>query len=175
MSSHDNCSPWCLPYQGTVMIDDVYTSLTKEKALELKKKTGYELLSEAMKNGAFHPNCRHSLATFFPGISSLPQKADDKKALDNYNAEQKQRYYERQIRKYKRLEVGSLDEQNQSKYSAKVKEWQEKMRQHLAVNPQLRRDYWREKVEGGLTTKERSQVLKDAAEREKIEETHSFR
>lgn len=25
MSAHDNCSPWCLPFQGTVMIDDVYT------------------------------------------------------------------------------------------------------------------------------------------------------
>ena len=24
MSAHDNCSPWCLPYQGRVLIDDVY-------------------------------------------------------------------------------------------------------------------------------------------------------
>ena len=72
MSSHENCSPWCLPYQGTVMIDDVYTSISSEQAQELSRETGYKLLSEAMKNGAFHPNCRHSLSTYFPGITRLP-------------------------------------------------------------------------------------------------------
>ncbi len=174
MSTHDNCSPWCLPYQGKVMIDDVYTSIPKERAQQLSKQMGYPLLSTAMSNGAFHPNCRHTLSTFFPGVSKLPPKTDSKKALANYKAEQKQRFYERQIRKYKRLEAGSLDEENQAKYSAKVKEWQEKLKAHLEENPQLRRDYIREKVEGGLTSKERNEILKQAAEREKIEEIRRY-
>lgn len=170
MSAHANCSPMCLPYQGTVMIDDVYTSLSKEDAAKLAKETGYVLLSEAMKNYAFHPNCRHTLATFFPGISSVPQPVDDEKAIENYNAEQRQRYMERQIRKYKRLEAGTLDENTQAKYSAKVKEWQSKLREHLKANPQLRRDYSREKVQGGLVPKERTEILRKSIEREKIEE-----
>src|SRR5690606_19076635 len=122
--SHDNCSPMCLPYQGTVMIDDVYTSLTKEKAQELSKETGYVLLSEAMKNYAFHPNCRHTLSTFFPGISSVPKTIADEKAVERYDAEQKQRYMERQIRKYKRMQAGSLDKVNELRYKKKIAEWQ---------------------------------------------------
>lgn len=148
MSAHANCSPMCLPYQGTVMIDDVFTAITKEDAAKLSKETGYILLSEAMKNHAFHPHCRHTLATFFPGVSSLPVIPDEKEATKNYNAEQRQRYMERQIRKYKRLEAGSVDEQNQAKYGSKVKEWQDRLKQHLAENPQLRRDRQREKITG---------------------------
>ncbi|NGP62695.1 phage capsid protein [Paenibacillus thiaminolyticus] len=147
MSAHDNCSPWCMPFQGTVMIDDVYTSLSKERAAELSRDTGYLLLSYAMEQGAFHPNCRHTLATYFPGITRLPSPVDEEKAKRNYEAEQRQRYIERQIRRYKRLEAGSLDDANRTKYKEKVKEWTEKLSEHLADNPQLRRERRREKVE----------------------------
>lgn len=146
MSAHANCSPMCLPYQGTVMIDDVYTSLTKEDAAKLSKETKYGLLSDAMKNHAFHPNCRHTLATFFPGISSVPQPVDDEKAVERYNAEQRQRYMERQIRKYKRLKAGSVDEVNELRYKKKVREWQGRLEEHLAEHDYLRRDRAREKA-----------------------------
>jgi hypothetical protein len=53
---------------------------------------------------------------------------------------------ERQIRKWKRREAGSLDPENQNAAKAKVKEWQGKIREHLKENPQLRRDYHREKI-----------------------------
>ena len=144
MSSHDNCSPMCLPYQGTVMIDDVYTSLSKEDALQMARETRYELLSEAMKNHAFHPNCRHSLRTFFPGINSIPEPADDEKAVANYEAEQKQRYLERGIRMYKRLYEGSVDEVNQARYKKKVNEWTERLKEHISEHDHLRRDRTRE-------------------------------
>jgi len=144
MSAHDNCSPWCLPYQGTVMIDDVYTSISLEDAQQLARNTGYTRLSVAMAEGAFHPACRHTLATFFPGISQLPVVPDQKKARKNYEAEQKQRYMERTIRKYKRLEAGSLDDANQIKYGLKVKQWQGRLKQHLAEHDELKRDKQRE-------------------------------
>lgn len=143
MSAHDNCSPWCLPFQGTVMIDDVYTSISKEQALQLSEQTGYMLLSEAMREGAFHPNCRHTLSTFFPGITKVPL-LNDELAERNYEAEQKQRYMERQIRKYKRLEIGSLDELNQRRYKEKVKEWQGRLTEYIDDHPELRRDRSRE-------------------------------
>lgn len=146
MSAHDNCSPMCLPYQGTVMIDDVYTSISKEDAAKLSKETEYGLLSDAMKNYAFHPNCRHTLATFFPGISSVPKPVEDDKAVERYDAEQKQRYMERQIRKYKRLQAGSVDEVNELRYKKKVKEWQNRLEEHLQQNDFLRRDRTREKA-----------------------------
>lgn len=147
MSSHDNCSPMCLPYQGTVLIDDVYTSISNEDATKLSKETGYTLLSEAMKHHAFHPNCRHTLVTFYPGISSTPPKADGEKAVERYQAEQHQRYIERNIRKYKRLQAGSIDEQNQLKYKQKVEQWSNRLKGHLKEHDYLRRDPVRERVD----------------------------
>jgi hypothetical protein len=66
--------------------------------------------------------------------------------LENYKNEQRQRYIERQIRRYKRLAEGSIDENNIKKYQDKVKEWQGIMREFLKENPQLRRAYRREKI-----------------------------
>lgn len=65
---------------------------------------------------------------------------------DNYKQEQRQRIIERNIIRYKRLAEGSINEDNKSMYKDKVKEWQEKMRDHIKANPQLRRQYHREKV-----------------------------
>ncbi|WHX50545.1 polymorphic toxin type 50 domain-containing protein [Paenibacillus woosongensis] len=174
MSSHDNCSPWCLPFQGTVLIDDVYTSISKEQAEQLSRDTGYLLLSYAMEQGAFHPACRHTLATYFPGITQLPKPADPEEAVALYEAEQKQRYMENVIRKYKRLELGSIDEANQVKYGNKVIEWQERLKAHLAEYPHLRRDKRREKIDGEVPAAERKELLKNAELNAKIEETRKL-
>lgn len=174
MSSHDNCSPWCSPFQGNVLIDDVYTSISKEQAEQLSRDTGYHLLSYAMEQGAFHPACRHTLATYFPGITRLPEPADPEEVARNYEAEQKQRYMENMIRKYKRLEAGSIDETNRIKYGAKVTEWQNRLGAHLAENPQLRRDRRRTKIDGEVPASERKQLLKNAEVNDKIEETKKF-
>lgn len=139
VSAHANTCPLCLPWQGKILIDDVYSNGSKADGK-------YKLVSEAMKAGLFHPNCRHTLITYFPGITQLPKVPDNKETLKNYEAEQKQRYMERQIRKYKRIQTGELDPDNIQKASAKVKEWQNKLRQHLNDNPQLRKDYWREQA-----------------------------
>jgi len=149
MSTHANCSNLCLPWQGTVMIDDVYSGLSEEEAIQLSRETGYERLSVAMENGAFHPNCRHSLSTFFPGKSTLPkQLTEDERAeaLRRYKEEQHQRYLERNVRKWKRVVAGEADAENAAKAKAKVKEWQLKLREHIAANRNLRREYWRERA-----------------------------
>lgn len=138
MSSHGNCSPMCLPWQGKVYIDDVYSGGKPGSD------TSYPLLSRAMANGAFHPHCRHNLSTFYPGISRMPKQVDEEAAKENYEAEQQQRYMERQIRMYKRLEAGSVDEQNQTMYGHKVKEWRGRLLDHLEKYPHLRRDRYRE-------------------------------
>jgi hypothetical protein len=160
VSAHNNCSPLCLPWQGKVYIDDVYSG---GKASDGK----YPLLSTAMKAGLFHPNCRHNMATFFPGRSKLPEPVDDEMALGNYDAEQKQRYMERQIRKYKRREAGSVDPENEAAALAKVKDWQKKLRGHLAEHDDLRRDSRREqnklpiefKLDNGLNNRNKPIIV----------------
>lgn len=139
VSAHVTACELCLPWQGKILIDDVYGGGSKAVG-------NYPLLSEAMEANFLHPNCRHNLSTYFPGITTLPEIPDGEKALEYYKAEQQQRYIERQIRKYKRLAEGSVDEENRKKYNAKVREWQGIIREFLKENPQLRRNYRREKV-----------------------------
>ncbi|AGK95620.1 phage minor capsid protein [Clostridium pasteurianum] len=139
VSAHANTCKLCLPWQGKILIDDVFSSGSKADG-------DYPLLSEAMKAGLLHPNCRHTLATYFPGITKLPEVPDEDTSTSNYKAEQQQRAIEREIRRWKRREAGSLDPKNVNTASDKVKELQDRLRQHLRDNPELRRDYSREKA-----------------------------
>jgi len=139
VSAHATACELCVPWQGLILIDDVYSGGTKEDG-------NYPLLSEAMEKKFLHPQCRHNLSTYFPGITTLPKVPDMEGVEENYKREQQQRYIERQIRRYKRLAEGSIDEKNIKKYQDKVKEWQGIMREFLKENPQLRRSYRREKI-----------------------------
>lgn len=144
ISRYGACSEICLPWQGKVYIDDVYSGGTAEEA----DKTGYPLLSTAIAGGLFHPNCKHIMTTFFEGISTVPKAVDVAGTRENSNLIATQRYNERMIRKYKRLEKGSLDEQNKAKYSKKVREWQAKQRELMDAHPEVHRNYKRESLRG---------------------------
>ena len=139
VSSYGMCSDTCLPWQGQVYIDDVYAD---------GKSGDYPLLSSAMENGLYHPNCRHTHGIWFEGISTLPPAPDDKRTLDRYKQEQRQRAIERNIRKYKNLEQGCVDVTNKAKYHRKVLDWQKLQREHLSKNTYLRRSYRRERIYG---------------------------
>lgn len=140
VTSYGACSDTCLPWQGRIYIDDVYSSGKPSKE--------YPLLSSAISDGLYHPNCRHTHGPFFEGISTLPKEQNVEKIREQAQAESQQRYIERQIRQYKRVEEGSLDDANKQRASIKVRSWQKRMRDHLDANPQLRRAYNREKTHG---------------------------
>lgn len=141
VSAHANTCKMCEPWQGKVLIDDIFSHGTKLDG-------DYPLLSEAIAAGLLHPNCRHSITTFFPGITNLPKVPDGKEAIKLYEAEQKQRYLERQIRKWKRISVGSVSDDSKFMASNKVKQWVKQLQSHIKDNPSLRRNYNREDVEG---------------------------
>lgn len=142
VSAHANTCPKCEPWQGKVLVDDVFSSGTAAEAAEI----GVPLLSEAMKAGLLHPNCRHTLATYFPDITTLPKVPDKEKSLKTYEAEQKQRALERAIRKAKRKVAGACDNDNIRKAQAELRELQKQIREHLDQHPELRREYNREKL-----------------------------
>ncbi|MCH1974707.1 phage minor capsid protein [Muricomes sp. OA1] len=141
VSAHANTCPLCAPWQGKVLVDDVFSHVSAREAKEL----GYPLLSDAMEAGLLHPNCRHTISTYFPGITQLPEVTDTNKALNTYRAEQKQREFERKIRKWKRKEEGSCDPVNISQARKKVKQYRDELEEHMDRHPELRRDYDREK------------------------------
>lgn len=136
VSAHGNTCRMCEPWQGMILIDDIFSHPSKEYIEEHRVK--YKLLSEAIEKGLLHPNCRHTLTTYFPGITTLPVVPDGKKAINVYEAEQKQRTLERQIRKWKRIEAGSVDEENKIKAANNVRTLQNKLKQHIKENNELR-------------------------------------
>lgn len=142
VSAHGNTCPKCEPWQGQILIDDIFSHPSKEYIEQYKDK--YKLLSEAIEKGLLHPNCRHSLITYFEGITTLPKVPDGKEAIRVYEAEQKQRALERQIRKWKRVEAGSVDAKNVNDAAKRVKELESQLKNHLDDNKELRRAPQRE-------------------------------
>lgn len=138
--------PYCIKFQGKIFIDDVWSGGTEEES----KVTGYQLLSEAIKKKLFHPNCEDTVVTYFPGITALPippTEEELERKKKNYIIKQKQRYNERQIRKYKRLELGSTNKDNIEKYHKKRIEWQQ-YNKEFCKKHNLKRKYDRENVKG---------------------------
>jgi hypothetical protein len=135
--------PKCVRYIGKVFYDDVWGTIPPTK------KNKYPLLSTAIANGLYHPNCKDSHTTYFEGITEIRTmtKEEEQEAVRRYNLQQEQRYNERQIRKYKRLEQGSISEENIDKYGKLRKQWQKKNNEFVKANGDvLRRDYSREQV-----------------------------
>lgn len=115
--------PLCVPFVGKVMVDDVWSGGTRKEASE----TGYKLLSEAIAAGLYHPRCRDSHTTYFPGISPPPDGKFTKKEIKEIEKKNKQearqQYAERQEKKYKLLTDMALDGENEKKYKIKQKKW----------------------------------------------------
>lgn len=138
MSTHARTSPMCEPWEG-----GVYS--------ETGANRNYPSLQEALDGGAFHPNCKHALAPYYEGISPelQPDGTPEELKLGNeatYEAEQKQRYYERGIRRWKQREAVSLSPEDADYAKNRIATWQGKQREHLAENIYLKRQYQREQI-----------------------------
>ncbi|MBE5973211.1 MAG: hypothetical protein E7251_01265 [Paenibacillaceae bacterium] len=114
-----NPCPKCLPFVGKVLIDDVWSG---GKASD----GPYPLMSLAIARGLYHPRCKDSHSTYFPGISTADDtwtKEELKSIEKSYKRDQKENYTQQQAKKYKRLSKYSLDIENQKKYKAKANLW----------------------------------------------------
>ncbi|MYR46603.1 phage capsid protein [Streptomyces sp. SID5910] len=101
-------------------------------------------LDEARQSGLQHPNCRHSVSMYTPGVTRLETPTSDP---EGYEAGQRQREIERTIRKWKRREAAATDPTAQRIARAKVRQWQKAQRDHLAAHPDLRRLRHREQLD----------------------------
>ena len=137
VNRHNAACPLCVPFQGRVFIDDVWGGGTAAEA-QVK---GYPLLSEAMAAGLYHPNCKDGHTTFFAGINEFhpPTTRTKEEQVRRYQLQQNQRYHERQIRKYKRLCQGTVDEETRIGYTKKLHEWQQRTQELIDANPTILR------------------------------------
>lgn len=101
-------------------------------------------LVEARAAGLFHPNCRHSLGAYLPGVTTRPPHHATPGTT--YEDTQRQRAIERNIRKWKRRQAATVDEAARRKAAAKVREWQAKAREHVAAHDAIVRKPAREQI-----------------------------
>ncbi|WP_406321040.1 phage minor capsid protein [Streptomyces sp. NBC_00519] len=145
--------PLCRPWEGKLLAIDGpegRRTVEVEHAIDDGKMLSVVVqgtLDEARLAGFQHPNCRHSVAAYIPGVSSLipPMRSDG----SGYEAGQRQRAIERNIRKHKRRAAAAVTPEAKRAAEAKVRDWQKAMRQHLAENPGLRRKREREQLGAG--------------------------
>ena len=139
ITSHNSACPMCIQWQGKVYYDDVYGEVTPAERRGLGD---YPLLSEAVKGGMFHPNCKNGCSTYYEGINQPPKeptKEEIEEMTRRYNLEQRQRECERNIRKYKRLENGCIDADNIAKYAEKRRQWTNEYNKLIANNTDVLR------------------------------------
>jgi hypothetical protein len=141
----------CRPYEGRILRigpgptgDVTVLHQITGQPVEIEIRATVEA---ARRNGFQHPNCRHSLRAYLPGVTKLPEQptADPEGDL----ARQRQRAIERNIRRWKEREQAALTPEAKAAAKTRVRKWQSAMRQHLADNPALKRLSYREQIGGG--------------------------
>ncbi|MEV8600451.1 phage minor capsid protein [Streptomyces griseoviridis] len=99
-------------------------------------------LPEARAAKLLHPNCRHTISAYLPGVSRVPKAQPSR---GTYEDTQRQRYLERQVRAWKRREAVALEEKDTKVARARVREYQKRIRE-LTADTNLPRKSHREQV-----------------------------
>lgn len=122
LNKRTSACPLCAPFVGKVFIDDVWSGGTS-------KDGNYPLLSSAISAGLYHPNCKDSHTTYFPGTSTNPEhitRRDLVKMVSEAKRESKATYCERQAERCGRLARYSLDTDKQRIFKLREQQWIEK-------------------------------------------------
>jgi hypothetical protein len=93
-------------------------------------------LAEAIQAGLLHPNCRHSVSAYLPGVTKpITDTADP----EGDAARQKLRYLEREQRRWRLREAGALSPEDRAAAAAKVRERQAQIKAHVKAHDLTRR------------------------------------
>lgn len=145
---HQSSCPLCRPYQGKILIDDVYA--------DGKPDGKHTLLSTAISKGLFHFNCRHNALPYEYGKDKKPKlpknvkqtnsgNVDNRQQAKDYKAEQTLRKYQNNIRKQKILQKTALTTTEKQRAAQSIKQYQAKIRAiEKDSSVQVYRQSWRE-------------------------------
>ena len=140
-TSHGGACPICQKWENKIFIDDVYSGGTK-------KDGKYMLLSDAMKQGFLHPSCRHGLTTYYPELEDMEDYTDEEYEEDinwinnriNELTNGELNYINRNIKRFDRLEKGSISPISIQRFANRKNEWTNK-KEMLISNTILENDY----------------------------------
>ncbi|WP_282698214.1 phage minor capsid protein [Streptomyces sp. CC208A] len=148
--------PLCAPWEGEVLSlgpERGPQTVRAEKAIQPELHSGPPetvavhiagSLTEARAAGLFHPNCRHSLSAFLPGVTTRPPHHPTPGTT--YVDTQRQRAIERHIRAWKRRQAAATTDADRQRAGVFVRRWQAQARAHVAAYPHLRRKPAREQI-----------------------------
>lgn len=143
MTSHAAARPACAPIQGKVVnvVDHGHPQFNP------KYPTIYDY-GYGTPAGTLGINCMHQLYPYVEGVTINRQKHyDEQEAIENGQKQQLQRYYERQVRKWKQRKesaerIGNTD--LAAKCNSAIRGYQAKIRKIVSENDFLTRQYDRE-------------------------------
>lgn len=148
MTSHPAARPACAPIQGKV----VNTVDHGHPQFNPKYPTIYDY-GYGTPAGTLGINCMHQLYPYVEGVTINRQKHyDEQEAIKNGQIQQMQRYYERQVRKWKQRKDAAERIGNTNlvaKCNSAIRGYQAKIRQLVNENDFLTRQYDRESTWAG--------------------------
>ena len=126
VNRRDGACPYCTPWIGRVLVDDVYGGGTRKEA----RQKGLPLLSEAIEQGFLHPNCKDIYSMYIEGISKPEEPvADEEKDIFQrvYDLEQEIRKAEGIRESYFRMAMNSLDPKEGDRYIVLNNKWADRI------------------------------------------------
>lgn len=125
ISKHGTACKLCQPHESKIYIDDVYSGG--------KSDGKHKLLSTAMQEGLFHPNCRHGISTYY-GLDDEDEEETTINIPEENNNDDAARQ-DRKLQRYKRLVEGTQDAKKVKHYQMSLADLEKELTpQEKAVN-----------------------------------------
>lgn len=122
----------CRPFELRVL-----SQSGRQVGQEVDGRTVMATVAEARGRGLQHPNCRHSMGLFVPGLTR-EAPAGGTSDPEGDRARRRQREIERSIRQWKQRRAVAITPEAEALAGRKVREWQGAMRGHLGQTGLLR-------------------------------------
>jgi hypothetical protein len=134
----------CLPWEGKVLTvgNPTGPSLLPNAGGEGEVSVHVDAtVDEAVAAGLQHPNCKHTLVAFFPGVTVLRTRTQDEiqQGLAEYKQVQYLRGLERAVRQAKMQEAAALNDMDAAMARHRIRDLQARIRDFTAQTGLLRR------------------------------------
>lgn len=134
--------PLCAPWEGKVLADRGEGPVTEPDASNGDPVTFHvaATIEDATAAGLFHPNCKHTLTAYLPGVTVLKLNAWTAQNEADYRNTQKLRALEREVRKAKQVQAAALTDTRRKQAGRDVRAAQARVRDFTAQTGLLRRN-----------------------------------
>jgi len=146
----------CLPWEGRILSRKGAGRYTEDDATG-KGRVAFQVagtVEEARLAGLQHPNCKHTLIAYFPGVTQLLTRTPDEiaEATERFKETQRLRHLERLVRAAKTAEAAALTDTDRAAARRRAREIQARIRNFTAETGLLRRPK-REQIPDTRSTK----------------------